>query len=605
LEKLEYRGYDSAGFCVVTNEKKFVIKKVIGGVTNLKKEVASVNVANSNIAIAHTRWATHGNVTVENAQPHTDSSNTVAVAHNGIIENFSELKRSLNGTVFASQTDTEVIAHMIQKAMNDGANFFEAVCKTVRQLKGSFALAITNSKYPNTMIVARNDNPMIVGLGANEFEGSVFVASDSLAISEYIEASIDLNNHEICVIEKSKTLSSYECRFFNFSAETLDKPWTPFKKESYSCDKGNFPDFTSKEISEQPSVILRLINALESEKLSQFSNKMLSREQILFIACGSSLYAGIVGKYLIEKHCNIQTQAEQSSEFRYRSPVLVNNCSYVFISQSGETSDTLKAQAYITEHGLKTEVITNMPRSSMAKKADYVLDLLAGAEFSVVSTKAFTAQLAAICAIVIEFLKQKKVEHAKKLIDDFKTVPLLIQKIIDEVFSTPNNEKKDKITEIVKILSKAKSVLFIGRGENYPVAMECALKLKEISYIHAESYPSGEMKHGSLALIDESVVTVVIAPSDELRDKTFSNMQEIAARGGTIILLTDATGKENVIGQNLATNRLFVYEMPHTGEISKIFAYSVIGQIIAYKVAISKGCNADRPRNLAKSVTVE
>ncbi|MDR3285125.1 MAG: glutamine--fructose-6-phosphate transaminase (isomerizing) [Holosporales bacterium] len=592
LEKLEYRGYDSAGVAVVTKDKRLSVERCVGAVANLRAIAKCSDVAE--IGIAHTRWATHGTVTVENTHPQTNC--TIAVVHNGTIENFAELKAELAEITFTSQTDTEVIVHMISERIEQGATFFQATLETIKLLKGSFSLAIVNKNLPDTMIVTRSGAPLTIGIGANEFSDGIFVASDSLAISPYIDSYSDLDDGEICVIAKHE--DSYKCTFFDFFGNFFEKKWNFLKKNDFSFEKGKFQDFTSKEINEQPNVILRTISALKNHNFSSIVSECFKCDSINFIACGSSLYAGVVGKYIFEKYCKKQTFAECSSEFRYRFPVLNKSTLHIFISQSGETIDTLKAMDYVKNSNKppKSLVITNVLHSSMAKKADYLLPLDAGAEFGVVSTKAFTAQLAVISCLTIEFLKQNGDPLAEKLQKDLEKVPELLKTVISYFDNWP---------EIIEILGKARSVLFIGRGVNYPIALESALKFKEISYIHAEGYPAGELKHGPIALIDETVITIVIAPNDELISKNASSIQEIIARKGIVVLLTDTEGSKYIESQNIPKDQIFTCIMPETDELSKIFVYVVIGQIIAYKVAKLKGRNVDRPRNLAKSVTVE
>ena len=591
LERLEYRGYDSAGIAVISDDSKINVIKSVGSVANLVKKAGNDS-HNCKIGIAHTRWATHGAVTVENAHPQFDGM--TAVVHNGIIENFAELKQELDNCDFLSQTDTEVITHLISKEVKNGHTFLESVSKTIRKIKGTFALAILNINFPNMLVIAKRSSPVYICNGNEKFDNSFFIASDTIAVSDCIENYTELNDDEICVIEYAESLSS--CNFFDSFGKTIEKKWKKFENTQFLYDKGDFEDFTSKEINEQPIATSKMLDVLKKGGFKEIVKESNLKDEINFVACGSSFYASLVGKYIFEKYCRIKVSAEVASEFRYRSPVVRDNSLPIFISQSGETIDTFCAQEYVKKSGFKTFLITNVSYSSMAKVADFVWPLNAGPEFGVVSTKAFTAQLFAISCFAIEYLKQKDLKLSNDLLSDLEKVPSLMSEII---------ERFDELHNIASHLLKSKNVLFIGRGINYPIAMESALKFKEISYIYAQGYPAGELKHGPIALIDEFVSTVVIAPFDDLFEKVISNVQEIVARNGKIVLLTDQKGSDYVNKQNISKDQITIFIAPETGELSKLFVYTVIGQIIAYNVARIKGCNVDRPRNLAKSVTVE
>lgn len=593
LERLEYRGYDSSGIAVCGN-KTIQRHRVVGKVTHLKQEILPVipTLNQAHIGIAHVRWATHGAATIENAHPQSDGQ--IAVVHNGIIENFAELKNLLPNVAFESQTDTEVIVRLISQKIQKGSVFSDAVLETIRLLKGTFALVILNKDEPHTLIAVKKSSPLMLGIGEGEWEGSVFVASDAVAISPWIKQQVDLNDNEICIITQKEEGS--KCEFQNFLGEKIQKEYLPFHKLDVAIQKGDFSDFTIKEIHEQPHIIQKIIEKFENRQFASLLNDITHAENLNFIGCGSSFYAGFVGKYLAEMFCHIPTSAEVASEFRYRTPTFHPNTLHVFMSQSGETIDTLAALNYVKDQKQTTLVITNVIRSIMAKAADYVFNLDANPEFGVVSTKAFTAQLAAIICIILSYLQKKSSDLMIPLFNDFKAVPALL----NEVLTTHSSYE-----EAAQILMHAKTVLFLGRGVCYPVAMEGALKFKEISYIHAEGYPAGEMKHGPIALIDSQVLSVVIAPSDELFDKTVSNVQEIIARNGRVILCTDAIGAQKIKQQNIASDQLYICIAPETGPISKIFIYSVIEQLIAYHTAKYMKKNIDRPRNLAKSVTVE
>jgi glucosamine--fructose-6-phosphate aminotransferase (isomerizing) len=493
---------------------------------------------------------------------------------------------------------------MIAQKLKSGCSIFEAIHQVTLELRGTFALAIINRNEPDTMVIAKRGSPLVVGLGNDQFEGDIFTASDTFALSNYISSCAELDDDEICVIKKDG--DNFGCNFFNISGEKIEKNFKKFEEVSVFCGKGDYDDFTSKEINEQPEIANKLIESFKTGRFVETIRAVGPEiNRINFVACGSSFYAGLVGKYILEKYCEIQVSAEIASEFRYKSPLLDEKTLNVFISQSGETLDTLYAQTYVKQRGFKTFVITNAPQSTMAKAADFVFDLGAGPELSVVSTKAFTAQLMSIVCIMMEISRQRGAD-IDAFLQDLESVPALVSDAI-EYFGLGANKKAafDGARSFVQILSEAKSVLFIGRNLGYPVALENALKFKEISYIHAEGYAAGELKHGPIALIDESVVTVVIAPCDELIEKILSNVQEIIARNGIVVLVTDADGARLAEWQEINKKQLFVCLMPKTGVLSKLFVYSVVGQLIAYKVAKLQNRDVDRPRNLAKAVTVE
>ncbi|MDR0625310.1 MAG: isomerizing glutamine--fructose-6-phosphate transaminase [Holosporales bacterium] len=698
LSKLEYRGYDSAGYSLVLPSGELCTRKVIGSVSGLSplphcdSGFSGASIAPIFVGIAHTRWATHGDVSIENAQPQTNE--TIAVAHNGIIENYAELKEiefaNEKNVLFRSQTDTEIIVHLIAKYFASKPDktlesFVEATQYALARLNGTFALAIINSLFKDVIIVAKKDSPLVVGTGVNEFSGDVFFASDVVAIAQYVGSYTALDDGDLCLISRKQNAENpdaslgFHCEFLKFKinqANTASNPTDSTSKEKdvqsspnkTDCDavckkwekslpsdplygKGDFQDFTSKEIFDQQKVVSKMINTLERGDFVPLARRVSLTKSVNFLACGSSLYAGVIGRYILEKYCGMPASAECASEFSYRNAILSPDGLYVFISQSGETGDTLRALDYtmdvLKRHAILTGafveaeaeakghslasllqnhilVVTNSVHSSIARRVNNFIPLNAGPEFGVVSTKAFSAQVAVLACLAVELLQQRakhgpsELAYIKssvlqleqdfaptglKLYEDLKKVPDLLKETL-QFFDAFDSQKE--MFKIVKTLAGAKSVLFLGRGVNYPVASESALKFKEITYIHAEGYPAGEMKHGPIALVDESVVSVFIMPSDELMPKTLSNIQEIVARRGTVILLTDRNGKEcvNELARQKET-KILTCVLPETGDFSKLFVYSVMGQIIAYKVARLMGLNVDRPRNLAKSVTVE
>lgn len=591
LERLEYRGYDSAGVaCCV--KPALVRCRAVGKVAQLRErlEEQQIELKRAHVGIAHVRWATHGSVTEANAHP--QSNGRIAVVHNGIIENFAELKAAFPTVQFESQTDTEVIVHCIAHELEEGASFFDAVRITLARLRGTHALAIIDRDSPDTLIAARRSSPLIIGAGSGELAGSFFVTSDTVAIAPWIDHQIDLEDNEMCVI--SRMGEGYACTFFNQLGQEVDKEWRPVQFQHQSAGKGVFNSFTAKEMSEQPQIIEQFVRRFQDHQMDALFSELGIPSCVKFIGCGSSFYAGLVGEYWLEALCNIATSSEIASEFRYRHPVLLPGNLPIVISQSGETIDTIAAMQYVQSAQHKVLAITNVMHSAMAKTADFAFDLQAGPEFGVVSTKAFTAQLAALASFVLHLTHGK--DDFDSLAADFARVPSLLRTVLESPVS---------YIQAAQHLLHARSVLFLGRGLCYPIAMEGALKFKEISYIHAEGYPAGEMKHGPIALIDARVPVVVIAPFDPLFDKTLSNVQEVIARKGKVIFCTDARGAEKVRQQNIPDDQLYICLAPETGIVSKVFVYAVMAQQIAYHAAVLMGRNIDRPRNLAKSVTVE
>ena len=572
LERLEYRGYDSAGIAVI-EDKKLIVEKKAGKIRELVRSLWGKNYK-AKIGIGHTRWATHGKPTDENAHPHTDEKGEFAVVHNGIIENYIELRQELEsqGVKFRSDTDTEVIAHLIAK--NYKGDLLEAVLKTVEKLKGAFAFAVITVHEPNRLIGVKNGSPLIVGLG----DGENFLASDIPAILPYTKKVIVLDDGEIA------DLTPDSVNIYNFKGEPVTKeilitPW-----DLVSAEKGGFKHFMLKEIYEQPKAVSDTFKGfISNENLIPFSLKNFRR--ILIIACGTSYHAGLIGKYWIEKFSGVPTEVVYASEFRYADYPVSEKDLIIGISQSGETIDTKFAIQSAKEKGAFTVGLVNVVGSAIDRESDYTIYTHAGPEIGVAATKTFTAQLTALYCLAVR--ESNKKENYFKL---FEKVPSKIESTLSKA------EEVEKISE--KYLKK-KDFLYIGRYLSYPIALEGALKLKEISYIHAEGYPAGEMKHGPIALVDENMPVMVVAPKDRVYEKILSNIEEVLARKGIII----SVGFEG--DKILKEKSKDLIEVPEIEEVLTPFITVVPLQLFAYFIASKLGLDVDQPRNLAKTVTVE
>ncbi|RKZ02127.1 MAG: glutamine--fructose-6-phosphate transaminase (isomerizing) [Candidatus Hydrothermota bacterium] len=587
LEKLEYRGYDSAGIAAVEKDGLFV-KKKMGRLSNLYALLENRRI-DGHIAIGHTRWATHGRPSDENAHPHTDCKNQIAVAHNGIIENFKELRSELEskGHKFLSETDSEVIPHLIEEYY-DGS-LFDAVLKAIQRLEGAFAIAVVSSLEPDVLIGARKDSPLIVGVG----DGEMLLASDIPAIVSHTHRVIILDNGEIAVLKKD----GYQ--IFDFNGQKREKAVTIVDWDAKSVELEGFPHFMLKEIFEQPHVIEANLhqylrnNEFMLLKDTNLRRLLMNKRSILIEACGTSFHAGMVGRYLIEKLAKIDTRVEFASEFRYREPVIDQNVLIMAISQSGETADTLAGVRLAKEAGLEVLSIVNVRDSSIARESDYVIYTNAGPEIGVASTKAYTAQILILTLLALELAVLKghiTEEDAKGYADELRLLPGRLAQIL---------EKDAQIQHLAEKYYNFNNFMFLGRGINYPTALEGALKLKEISYIHATGYASGEMKHGPIALVDENMPVVFVNPKTSVYEKALSNMKEIEARGGRIIsVVTEGDEKAPEISTD-------VFYIPKTDELLTPIVSIVPLQLFAYHVAVLRGCDVDKPRNLAKSVTVE
>jgi len=587
LEKLEYRGYDSAGIAVIHNGRLLVRKRAgrIGDLYNLVNGLAF----NGKVGIGHTRWATHGKVNDINAHPHVDCKSQIAVAHNGIIENFEELKRELEsrGHKFISETDSEVVPHLIEEYYE--GSLVDAVLKTVNRLKGSFALVIVSSNEPDKIIGVKMNSPLIVGIG----KGEMFLASDVTPLLAHTKEVIPLADGEIAVL----TQDSW--RIIDFNGNEKKKEVSRVEWTVDMAEKGQFPHFMLKEIFEQPDVISRnleyYIRGNEVTLLKDFNLRrlLLNKDRILIQASGTSLHAGLVGKYVLEKLAKIQTDVDFSSEFRYREPVLNQNTLVIAISQSGETADTLAGVKMVKDSGLEVLSIVNVKDSSIARESDYVLYINAGPEIGVASTKAYTAQILILTLLSLEvgllrgYVSEEEFQTLRKELNE---IPSMIRKVLD---------KNAQIKEVADKFLDAKYFMFLGRGVNYPTALEGALKLKEISYIHAIGYAAGEMKHGPLALVDKDLPVVFINPYTSVYEKSINNLEEVKARGGVILsVITEGDEKMKALSD-------YTFEIPRVNELFTPIVSIIPLQLFAYHVAVGRGCDVDKPRNLAKSVTVE
>ncbi|MGU3494939.1 glutamine--fructose-6-phosphate transaminase (isomerizing) [Xanthobacteraceae bacterium A53D] len=587
LKRLEYRGYDSAGIATL-EDGHLAVCRAEGKLRNLDQKL-SRHPLGGHVGIGHTRWATHGKPAERNAHPH--SGKKVAVVHNGIIENFRELKHELiaGGARFLSDTDTEVVALLTDRELRAGRTPVEAVAAVLPRLKGAFALAFLFDGEDDLLIAARKGSPLAIGYG----NGSMYLGSDAIALGSFTDDILYLEEGDWAVI----TRAGAEIR--DVTGAVVHRPRVKVPASAMLVDKGNHRHFMAKEIYEQPEVIPHTFGHyldLENETvaLPELPFDLAGVTHISITACGTALYAGAIAEYWFERFGRVPVNIDIASEFRYRETPLQPGGVTIVISQSGETADTLASLRYAKEQGQKVIAVVNVPTSTIAREADAVLPTLAGVEIGVASTKAFTCQLATLACLAVATGRAKghlSADDESRLVRAMMEVPRLMTEALT---------LSPEIELLSRTLAKAQDVLYLGRGTNYPLAMEGALKLKEISYIHAEGYAAGELKHGPIALIDEKMPVVVIAPHDRVFEKTVSNMEEVAARGGRIILITDPKGAELV---NVpAMQKLILPEMPAT--VAPL-VYSIPVQLIAYHTAVLMGTDVDQPRNLAKSVTVE
>ena len=588
LEDLEYRGYDGAGIATITTSLDLSRRRARGKLINLKNEIVT-NPISGNIGIGHTRWATHGKPSVINAHPHL--SDKVAVVHNGIIENFQYLRHKLinKGHVFNTDTDTETIVHLITDYINSGLCPKAASREAINELEGAFALAIIFEGEENLMIGARQGSPLVLGYGT----GEMFLGSDAISISSLTNKLVYLEEGDRVEITNNSS------KIFDYKAVAVVREIIIIDKQLSTKDKGAFNHYMIKEIYDQPAVVgqtLRsLINSVKGcVELGNLPFNLTEVTRVTIVACGTSFYAAMVAKYWFEKIARVTVDVDIASEFRYREPVMTPGGLSIFISQSGETADTLAALKYAKNHGQSILSIINTVQSSMERESDFVLHTHAGPEIGVASTKSFTCQLAVLACVVISYAR------LCGKIDDIKE-----ESLCNALLEAPGAmvnvlSHDDKIKKMALKIAEARDVIYLGRGLEYPIAMEGALKLKEISYIHAEGYAAGEMKHGPIALVDHKVPIIVIAPTNKLYEKTVSNMHEVIARNGQVYFFTDQKGL-NKDGESA----IETIALPDMDEFVTPILYALPVQLLSYHVAVAKGTDVDQPRNLAKSVTVE
>lgn len=594
LKRLEYRGYDSAGVALINDNGDLNVYKTKGKVADLEAFCSDKNVS-GNVGIAHTRWATHGEPSSLNAHPHYSESKNLALIHNGIIENYADLKKKLvsDGVHFRSDTDTEVIVQLVEYIqIKNNVNLLAAVQLALHQLIGAYAIAILDKRDRNQIIVARKQSPLVIGIGEDEF----FIGSDATPIIEYTDKVVYLDDDNIAVIRIGEELKVVNNMNMQMSPEV--------KKVELNLgqiEKGGFPHFMLKEIFDQPECLLNCMrgrvnvdaNNVTLSAVIDYKKQLLNAKRIIIVACGTSWHAGLIGKQLIEYFCRVPVEVEYASEFRYRNPVINKDDLVIAISQSGETADTLAAVKLAKDNGAFVFGICNAIGSSIPRATDTGSYIHVGPEIGVASTKAFTGQVTVLVMLALALAKEKKTISAEQyaaVVEELSVIPSKMEKML---------KHNDRISELSRTFTYARNFLYLGRGYSYPVALEGALKLKEISYIHAEGYPAAEMKHGPIALIDSDMPVVVIAPHDDMYKKVLNNIQEIKARKGKIIALV-SKGDDTI--SKIADE---VIEMPETLECLEPLIASIPLQLLAYHIAVCKGKDVDQPRNLAKSVTVE
>jgi len=588
LRRMEYRGYDSAGVAVL-NGGDIKIRKAAGKLSALVDKLRT-ETPSGTVGIGHTRWATHGAPTTPNAHPHLDQKGRIAVIHNGIIENSAAIRKALEkrGHVFKSETDTEVLAHLIG-AYYEG-NLEQAVAGALWDIDGAYGIAVISADEPDTLVAARNGSPLLVGVG----DGEYFVASDASAILEHTRSVVYLDDGEMAVL----TRDGYRVR--NLTDTQVDKPVNQIEWDLATIERGGFSHFMLKEIFEQPESLTNTVRGhlLEEEGSARLRGLNLTDEEInrvnrvIITACGTSWHAGLIGEYIFEEMARIPCEVEYASEFRYRNPIVDENTLVIAVSQSGETADTLAAIREARRRGARTIGLVNVVGSTIAREVQGGLYLRAGPEIGVASTKAFNSQVAALAMVALKMarLRALSVLQGRQFIQALQALPAQIRTVLD---------RAPEVEKLADRFATAHNALYLGRGVNFPVALEGALKLKEISYIHAEGYPAAEMKHGPIALIDENMPVVFIAPRDGVHGKIVSNIEEVKARGGKVIAIV-TEGDEEI--SRLADA---VFTIPATHDLLTPMLASVPLQLFAYYVAVRRGCNVDQPRNLAKSVTVE
>lgn len=594
LKRLEYRGYDSAGVAMINDNGDLSVYKTKGKVADLEQFCEDKNITGT-VGIAHTRWATHGEPSSVNAHPHYSESKNIAIIHNGIIENYADLKKKLvaDGVIFRSDTDTEVIVQLIEYIQTrKNVDLLTAVRFALTQLIGAYAIAVLDKRDKDQIIAARKQSPLVIGIGEDEF----FLGSDATPIIEYTDKVVYLDDDNIAVIRRGEDL-----KVVNTLNDTLNPEVCTVDLDLGQIEKGGFPHFMLKEIFEQPECLENCMrgrinveaNNVTLSAVIDYRRQLLAAKRVIIVACGTSWHAGLIGKQLIESLCRIPVEVEYASEFRYRNPVIDSSDVVIAISQSGETADTLAAVNLAKDNGAFVYGVCNAIGSSIPRDTDTGSYIHVGPEIGVASTKAFTGQVTVLLMLALALGKEKGTitnEQYSKIVSELCTVPEKMKSLL---------KLNDRISELSKTFTYASNFLYLGRGYNYPVALEGALKLKEISYIHAEGYPAAEMKHGPIALIDSDMPVVVIAPHDEMYQKVLSNIQEIKARKGKVIALV-SKGDDTI--SKIADE---VIEIPQTLECLEPLVASIPLQLLAYHIAVCKGKNVDQPRNLAKSVTVE
>ena len=590
LKRLEYRGYDSAGIGMLVNDKCYIQKSV--GKVNVLEENLDAGSVSSTVGIGHTRWATHGGPSAENAHPHFNEDKSICLIHNGIIENYSVIKKELlsDGYQFVSETDTEVIVHLIDKFVKRGNTLFRAVRKALTEVEGAYGLCVISNNEPDKIVVARKGSPLVIGVG----NGANFIASDVTPLIEHTSKVIYLDDNEVAEVYKDKIVTK------TLTDESIIKEIQEVKMNLDAISKGGYKHFMLKEIMEQPESIM---NSMRGRFLQQYGtarlgglreveNRIASSKRIIISACGTSWHAGLVGEYMLEQFTGIPVEVEYASEFRYRNPIVNHDDTMIFISQSGETADTLAAMIEAKSRGALVLGLVNGVGSSIARESDAGVYIHAGPEIGVASTKAFTSQLIVLALITLLIGRKKHMseQDGKRIIAEMEQIPGKVQEIL---------KLNDQIEKIAEDFVDAKNFLYLGRGYNFPVALEGALKLKEISYIHAEGYPAAEMKHGPIALIDKNMPAIFLAPKDSVYDKIISNIEEVKARKGKIIAV--ASVNDNTI-DNLVD---YTIKIPDTIRMLMPILNVIPLQLLSYHIAVKKGLDVDQPRNLAKSVTVE
>jgi glutamine---fructose-6-phosphate transaminase (isomerizing) len=590
LKRLEYRGYDSAGLAVV-HDGRIEVFRAVGKIAVLERELAG-RLPPGHTAIAHTRWATHGAPNQVNAHPHSDCGGTLALVHNGIIENAGPLRTALTkrGHVFRSETDTEVLVHLVEELHTKGRALVDAVAGALAQVEGTYGIAVVSSREPETIVAARRGSPLLVAIG----NGENFVASDASAVLAHTRSVVYLDDGEIAEVRPG------DYRILDVAAVEKEKAVTQVEWDLATIERGGYAHFMLKEIMEQPESVRNTLRGrlLEEEGTVKLGGLNISDEDLLKVqrivitACGTSWHAGLIGEYMMEELARIPTEVEYASEFRYRNPIVDERTLVIGISQSGETADTLAALREAKRRGARTLGLVNVVGSTIAREVDGGIYLHAGPEIGVASTKAFTSQIAALALLTLKMgrLRALSILQGREVVRALARLPELVAEVLAQA---------PQVEQIAERLLRATNVLYLGRGYNFPVALEGALKLKEISYIHAEGYPAAEMKHGPIALIDDLMPVVFVAPKDAVYQKVVSNVEEVKARGGRVIAIVS---RGDTALAKLADQRL---EIPETLDLLTPVLSVLPLQLLAYYIAARRGCNVDQPRNLAKSVTVE